>query len=235
MRSHALYTRYHPHYLWNGIHHISLITTTLLMVSDQLYVWHHTHFTDASLCTVHVTSTLYDFKPLYLSHYIHCIHDITHPIYDITHMAVQTLYLPSDPLYLTLHPLYRCHQKQGINYTTTTLCMISHRLYMWHHIQYACYQSNCLWHHTPLCDRGTHIHYTCDITATNWCHHSQHIYGIIYNTYAITILLSWQHNDYTWHLTHHIWHHSHCISVNTQMAHTSISMCHSIDDITTSV
>ena len=65
MRSHALYSWYQPHYLWNGIHHISLITTTLLMVSDQLYVWHHTHFTYASLCTLqNVTSNLYDFKPL---------------------------------------------------------------------------------------------------------------------------------------------------------------------------
>ena len=46
-------------------------------------------------------------------------------------MAIETLYLPSDPLYLTLHQLYLCHQKHSINYTTTTLCMISHRLYMW--------------------------------------------------------------------------------------------------------
>ena len=53
--------------------------------------------------------------------------------------------------------------------------------------------------------------------------------------YASTILLSWQHNDYTWDLSHHIWHHSHCICVITQMARTSVSMHHSIDDITTSV
>ena len=61
------------------------------------------------------------------------------------------LYLPSDPLYLTLHPLYLCHQKLGINYNTTTLCMISNRLYVWHRIHYLCYQNNGLWHHTPLC------------------------------------------------------------------------------------
>ena len=53
--------------------------------------------------------------------------------------------------------------------------------------------------------------------------------------YAITIPLSWKHNDYTGHLTHHIWHHSHYICVITQMPHTSVSTYRSIDDITTSV
>ena len=53
--------------------------------------------------------------------------------------------------------------------------------------------------------------------------------------YAITIPLSWKHNDYTGRLTCHIWHHSHCICVITQMAHTSVSTYRSIDDITTSL
>ena len=51
--------------------------------------------------------------------------------------------------------------------------------------------------------------------------------------YDITILLSWQHNHYTGHLTRHIWHHSHCFCVITQMANTSVSMYRSIDDIRT--
>ena len=42
--------------------------------------------------------------------------------------------------------------------------------------------------------------------------------------YAITIPLSWKHNDYTGHLTRHIWHHSHCNCVITPMAHTAVSM-----------
>ena len=53
--------------------------------------------------------------------------------------------------------------------------------------------------------------------------------------YAISIPLSWKHNDYTGHLTCHIWHNSHSICVITQMAHTSVSIYRSIDDITTSV
>ena len=82
-----------------------------------------------SICnTYEITSTLYDFTPLKLSHYIHCTQSITHPIYDITHMAIRTLYLPSVPLYLTLNPLYLCHQTQGISYTTPILCMTSHTI-----------------------------------------------------------------------------------------------------------
>ena len=82
-----------------------------------------------SIYTTHdITSTLYDFTPFKLSHYIHCTHDITHPIYDITHMAIRTLYLPSAPIYLTLHPLYLFHQTQVISYTTPTLWMMSHTI-----------------------------------------------------------------------------------------------------------
>ena len=78
--------------------------------------------------TYDFTSTLYDFTPFKLSHYIHCTHAFTHPIYDIPHMAIRTLYLPSVPLYLTLNPLYLCHQTQGISYTTSILCMTSHTI-----------------------------------------------------------------------------------------------------------
>ena len=65
-------------------------------------------------------------------------------------MAIWTLYLPSVLLYLRLNPLCLCHQTQVIRYTTLTLCMTSHKLYMWHHIQYACSHNNCLGHYTPL-------------------------------------------------------------------------------------
>ena len=88
-------------------------------------------------------------------------------------MAIQTLYLPSDPWYLTLHPLYLCHQTQGINYTPSTLCMISQTLYLWHHIQYACYHSNCLWHYTPLCITSHPVYLTSYpiCTLSPYCFH----------------------------------------------------------------
>ena len=50
--------------------------------------------------------------------------------------------------------------------------------------------------------------YRCDIISS-----------IIMTSYPIYMLsrklLSWKHNDYTWHLTHYIGHHSHCICVVT--------------------
>ena len=130
MTSCALYSWHHPHYIWNGIYHICVITMTPLMVSHQLYVWHHTDLTYAILCTVHnVTSTLYDFTQFYLSHYIHCIHDITHPIYDITHMAIQMLYVPFDPLYITLHPLCVIKPRESL---------IPLPLSVWNNTHYTC-------------------------------------------------------------------------------------------------
>ena len=84
-----------------------------------------------TICTSYdITSTLYYFTPLKLSHYIHCTHAITNPIYDITYMAIRTIYLPSVPLYLTLHPLHLCHQTQGISDTTPTLGMTSQTIHV---------------------------------------------------------------------------------------------------------
>ena len=55
------------------------------------------------------------------------------------------------------------------------------------------------------------------------CDIAQCIYDITPSTFITSytlymippILLSWQHNDYTWHLTHYIWPHVHCICVIT--------------------
>ena len=94
-------------------------------------VCHHSLYMYDSICnTYDIISTLYDFTPFKLSHYINCTHDITHQIYDITHMVIRTLYLPSVPLYLTLHPLYLCHETHGISYTTPTLCMTSQTIHV---------------------------------------------------------------------------------------------------------
>ena len=45
-----------------------------------------------------------------------------------------------------------------------------HSLYKWYHIQYV----------------GPHIHYTCDITATNQCHYSDSIDNITHTLYDLT-------------------------------------------------
>ena len=156
---------------------------------------------------------------------LHPLHSWHHTPYIGHHThAIQTLYLPSNPLYLTLHPLYLCHQKQGINYTTKTLCMISHRLYVWHHIQYACYQNYSLWHHTPLCITlhpvysWQHIQYICD-------HHTalmtkQRLYLTSHRPYLTSQPLYLCHHTDGTHICIDVplyrWHHNKCVSHHTR-------------------
>ena len=157
MTSHALYSWPHSHYIWQCIHRICVITTTLLMISDQQFVWHHPLFMYDIWCTIHiVTSTLYTLTPLWSSHYIHCSEYTTQTIYDIKHMTTQTLYLPSHPLYLTLHPVYLCHQTQCMSSTTHTLCDITHTLFRTSH-------SVCMTSHEVFMKSHTYMH---DITKS---------------------------------------------------------------------
>ena len=62
-------------------------------------------------------------------------------------------------------------------YVLTLLYLWHHNFYIWNHIQYI----------------GQHIHYTCDITATNLCHHT-HCIDIITPTLFMT-----SHSPYVWH------------------------------------
>ena len=103
------------------------------MISEQLYVWHPTHFIYDTLCTIHnVTSTLWVHTIVVTTlHTLHSLHH-THYIQHHTHDNAK-VYLPSQPLYLTLHPLYLCHQTQCINCITPTLCMTLHTLSMTSH------------------------------------------------------------------------------------------------------
>ena len=85
---------------------------------------------------------------------------------------------------------------------------------MWNHIQYV----------------GQHIHYTCDITATNLCHHTHCIDNIIpilcMTSHSAYVWHLWTIDDITsslydikppflWHHIHSIWHRIHCICVIT--------------------
>ena len=115
------------------MHSIWVLTNPLHMISEQLYLWHHTYFIYDNLCTIHkITSTLW-VHTIVVTTLHQCIPDITLTIYDITHMTTQKLYLPSHPLYMTLHPLYLCHQTQCINFITPTLCMTLHTICMTSH------------------------------------------------------------------------------------------------------
>ena len=125
---------HHTHYIWHCVHCICAITSTVLMISHQMYLWDHIHYNSwhhifcirhVSHCICAITATclmisqlcMYDIKPtigisysLYKASHSHFM--ISHHImYDIT----CTVFMKSLPLYLTLHPRYLCQQEQCIN------------------------------------------------------------------------------------------------------------------------
>ena len=166
-----------------------------------------------------------------------CIHSITpnHSIYDVTSTSGMT----SHPLYQTLHPLYLCHHNLSTDITPTfewhhthllcdIICTIYNitsnpyvitLLYLWHHNLY-------IWNHIQYV--GQHVHYTCDITATNLCHHTHCIDNITptlcmtsHSKYVLYLFHYRRHHilnydirtPFLLHHTHCIWHHIHCIWV----------------------
>ena len=136
----------------------------------------------------------------YVWHPLHCrwqcTHSITpnHSIYGFTSISGMT----TQPLYQTLHPLYLCHHSVSTDISPTFVWHHTHLLcdiiwtiynitpnpyvitllYLWHHSLY-------IWNHIQYV--GPHIHYTCDITATNRCHHSHSIDNITHTLYDITL------------------------------------------------
>ena len=151
------------------------------------------------------------------------------------HVAIQKLYLPSDTLYLTLNPLYLCHQTQGINYNTPTLCMTWHTLYVWHHIQYACYYNNCLGYYAPLCITSHpvylwhHIQYVRYHTAIMTTQRLYQTSNLLYLTSQPLYLC--HHTDGT-HICIDVslyqWHHNKCVNHHTWHTYSIIHNLHHI-------
>ena len=111
------------HYIWPHVHCICVITPTLPMISQPLYVWYHIlYMCDIAQC-------------LYLWH--HKLYDVL-TLYGITHSVMTT-----QPLCLTSHPVYLCRHTPCTNLIKTCVCMTSQPLYIWQHI-------HSLWHHTTL-------------------------------------------------------------------------------------
>ena len=151
---------HHTHYIRHRVHCICVITTTLSMISQPLYVRYHIQYMWDILSTIFMTSytlcmttqpcVLTTPHSAYLWHHLHYrrrhIHSITpsHNLYDFTSTSGMT----SHPLYQTSHQLYLCHHNLSTDITPTFV-----------------------WHHT---------HYMCDIICT--------IYNIIPTAYVITLL-----------------------------------------------
>ena len=177
--SQKLYQWYHSHYIYD-------ITSSICEAISPLYLWHCTHYVwhHNTLCWLHHTRhiwmtsfvlqkrshLLYLIKPQSLWLHIHFRNHITH-------------------LYQTSHQLYLCHHNLSTDITATfvwhhthymfdIICTIyniisdayfitllyfwQHNLGIWHHIQYAV----------------QNIHYLCDMTVTNLCHHTHCIESI---------------------------------------------------------
>ena len=183
----------------------------------------------------------------YVWHHLQCrwhrIHSITqnHTIYDVTSTSGMT----SHPL----HPLYLCHHNLSTDITPTLalhrnqymcdiiciMCNITYTpyvitlLYLWHHNLY-------VWNHIQYV--GQHIHYTCDITATNLCHHTH------FNQNITLTLCMTSHSASVWHLLHYtrlhiliLWHQTTVFMTSHPLYVTSypLYVCHHIhctDDIT---
>ena len=199
-----------PRYLRPQVHCICVITPTLQIISQPPYVWSHIQYTCGILSTIFMalyplcmtTQHCVCLTPhsAYVWHQLHYrwyhIHSFTpsHNIYDVTSTSGMT----SHPLYQTQHPVYLCphnlstyiiptflwHHTHYIcdiicilyniistPYVITLLYLLNHSLYIWNNIHYV----------------GQHIHYTCDITATNLCHHSHSIDNITSTQYDIRL------------------------------------------------
>ena len=173
------------------------------MISQRPYVWSHIQYTCDILSTIFMISyplcmTTQNFVWLiphsafvwqHLHYRWYHIHSITpnQSIYAVTSTSGMT----SNPLYLCHHNLFtdiiptfvwhHTHYMDDIictlyNFISTPYVIIL--LYLWHHSLY-------IWNHMQHV--GPHIHYTCDITATNPCHHSHSIENIIHALYDIRL------------------------------------------------
>ena len=180
------------------------------MISQPPYVWSPIQYACDILFTIFLTS-----YPLCMTtqhcvwwiphsanlwHHLHYrwyhIHSITpdHIIYDVTSTSDMT----SHPLYQKSHPLYLCHHNLSTDIIPS---------FVWHHTHYMCdiictickiisttyvFTLLYLWPHSPYIWNhiqyvGPHIHYTCDIIATNLCHHSNSIDNITHTLYGIRL------------------------------------------------
>ena len=175
-----------PPYVWYHIQYTCDILSTIFMTSYPLCkttqhgvvliphsacVWHHLHYrwynfhanTPNQFLWCHIyyrhgiTPSLLDIAPI-VSLSSQPLHWYhTHFLWHLTHYV--------DDVICTLHNI------MSTPYVITLLYFCHHSLYIWNHIQYV----------------GPHIHYTCDITATNLCHHSHSIEIITHALYDIRL------------------------------------------------
>ena len=105
------------------------MTSQVCKSSHLAHIWHHTQSTSHHIHTLwHQWSCYMTSQTL---HSWHQISSIRHLIHSLGH---HTLCMISSPLYLTSRPLCLCHHTHPIDDITATIWMVSHPVYLWHHI-----------------------------------------------------------------------------------------------------
>ena len=109
---------------------VSMTSQQVCKSSHFAHVWHHTQSKS------HHTHTLWHQWSGYMAsqtlHSWHQISSIWHHIHSLGHHNI--LCMTSTPLYLTSCPLYVCNHTHPIEDITATIWMVSHPVYLWHHI-----------------------------------------------------------------------------------------------------
>ena len=218
MTSHPLYvchrlhsTQRYIHSLW--LHTIELITLHPLHSGHHThYIWHHTHGNRNVISSIwptisNTTSTVsVSSNSRYELYHTHSLYNITHTIrvtsYSVSMLSQKYLWHYT-PLCITSHPVYLWHHIQYVRYHHTAF-ITTQLLYLIFHPPYLTSQPLYLSHHTD----GTHI--CIDALLYQWHHHKcvschvWHTYGITPNVHHIIFTLY----DISYHV---LSHHTHCI------------------------
>ena len=129
---------HHTHYIWHRVHCICVITSTVLMISHQLYfwdhirynAWHHIHCIrhDSHWICVITPARSMILLPIYVWHHTHYVYNIIYPIWGITHIFYEIT-----PHYVWHHMHCILDITPSISDTTSTLSVSSRPVYQLYH------------------------------------------------------------------------------------------------------
>ena len=152
---HTVLSHYN-HYFWNRNFQICIcvITHTLSMIWQTLYIWHDTYYMYGTICSVYdISPTIYDITTLYPLH-----QSIISHIKLIISDSTSTVSLSSHPDYRSNNPQWM-YDKTGTVYMTSweyiwhhihslrdhTMLWYSHTLYSCHPTRDSCHRIHCCW------------------------------------------------------------------------------------------
>ena len=128
-----IHFRLTSHPLYQTLHQLYLCHHTLYTDITHTFVWYHTHYICDIICTIYnIISTSYVIPLFYIWQ-----HNLD--IWNHIQYAVQNIHYPCD---ITVTSLW--HNTYSIKSITPTLCVTSYTLCLWH--------IHFIWHHTKCCD-----------------------------------------------------------------------------------